>query len=150
MKTDGCRLVAASNPRDLTRPFPARVHRTSLVALIAGSRRSENETLSASTRSFRAPSGQPAATLAAAKGRLIRCTVPRSTPNCFGMTRTPAAQEPPGLGFVCPLANYVARTVKGAQPMKFKLAINGRARGEPRTSVSTKYPARTEVYEKCQ
>src|SRR5262249_26876583 len=47
--------------------------------------------------------------------------------------------------------NYVARTVKGAQPMKFKLAINGRARGEPRTSGSTEYPpARTEAYEKCQ
>jgi ABC-type uncharacterized transport system substrate-binding protein len=55
--------------------------------------------------------------------------------------------------------NYVARTVKGAQPsdlpvvqpMKFELAINGKARGEPRTSGSTEYPpARTEVYEKCQ
>jgi hypothetical protein len=29
--------------------------------------------------------------------------------------------------------------------MKFKLAINDKARGEPRTSVSTKYPAWTEV-----
>jgi hypothetical protein len=53
-------------------------------------------------------------------------------------------------GFVFPLTNYVARTVKGAHPMKFKLAFNGKARGEPRTSVSTEYPARTEVYEKCQ
>jgi hypothetical protein len=34
--------------------------------------------------------------------------------------------------------------------MKFKLAINGKARGEPRMSVSTEYPARTEVYEECQ
>src|SRR5262249_20417825 len=29
-----------------------------------------------------------AATLAAAKGRLIRCTVPGSSPNCLAMTRT--------------------------------------------------------------
>src|SRR5262245_13653513 len=35
-------------------------------------------------------------TLAAAKGRLIRCTVPRSTPSCLAMTRTPGRQEPPG------------------------------------------------------
>src|SRR5215471_2077421 len=35
-------------------------------------------------------------TLAAAKGRLIRCTVPGSTPNCLAMTRTPGRQEPPG------------------------------------------------------
>src|SRR6516225_8381598 len=35
-------------------------------------------------------------TLAAAKGRLIRCTVPGSTPNCLAMTRTPGCQEPPG------------------------------------------------------
>src|SRR5215475_13321598 len=35
-------------------------------------------------------------TLAAAKGRLISCTVPRSTPNCLAMTRTPGRQEPPG------------------------------------------------------
>jgi hypothetical protein len=35
--------------------------------------------------------------------------------------------------------------------MKSKLAINGQARGEPRTSGSTEYPpARAEVYEKCQ
>jgi hypothetical protein len=32
--------------------------------------------------------------------------------------------------------------------MKFKLAINGKARGKPRTSVSTEYLAWTEVYEK--
>jgi hypothetical protein len=31
-----------------------------------------------------------------AKGRLIRCTVPGSTPNCLAMTRTPGRQEPPG------------------------------------------------------
>src|SRR6516165_3232673 len=30
-----------------------------------------------------------ATTLSAAKGRLIRCTVPGSTPNCLAMTRTP-------------------------------------------------------------
>src|SRR5215469_12446817 len=35
-------------------------------------------------------------TLAAAKGRLIRCTVPGSPPNCLAMTRTPGRQEPPG------------------------------------------------------
>ena len=35
-------------------------------------------------------------TLAAAKGRLIRCTVAGSTPNCLAMTRTPGRQEPPG------------------------------------------------------
>src|SRR5215472_16944460 len=32
----------------------------------------------------------------AAKGRLIRCTVPGSTPNCLAMTRTQGRQEPPG------------------------------------------------------
>jgi hypothetical protein len=38
---------------------------------------------------FVPPSGYPTATLAAAKGRLMRCTVPGSTPNCLAMTRTP-------------------------------------------------------------
>jgi hypothetical protein len=35
-----------------------------------------------------------AATLAAAKGRLIRRTVPGSTPNCLAMTRTRGHQWP--------------------------------------------------------
>src|SRR5262249_52759685 len=41
---------------------------------------------------FRAPRGHPTATLAAAKGRLILCTVPGSTPNCLAMTRTGASR----------------------------------------------------------
>src|SRR5215510_11737038 len=47
--------------------------------------------------SFRSRNGYPTATLAVAKGRLIRCTVPRSTPNCLAMTRTPGRQERQGL-----------------------------------------------------
>jgi hypothetical protein len=31
-------------------------------------------------------------TFAPSKGPLMRCTVPRSTPNCLAMTRTPAAR----------------------------------------------------------
>ena len=93
----------------------------------------------------------PAATLEAAKGRLIRCTVPGSTPNCLAMTRIPGRRAAEASRIRFSSGNYVARTVKGAQPMKFKLAINGQARGEPRTSGSTEYPpARTEVYDKCQ
>ncbi len=44
-------------------------------------------------RHAHSPTGHPMATLAAAKGRLIRCTVPGSTPNCLAMTGSNARER---------------------------------------------------------
>jgi len=85
-----------------TRPFSARVQRTSLVVLVADSRMNEKRDALRFDPLFRAPGRHPAATLAAAKGRLVRCTVPGSTPNCLAMTPHPGPLGP--RGFVFPVA----------------------------------------------